>query len=93
MMKFPHSKQKFEFRFCPARLGMTACLAKYQTENVGELIIPCNILSHVKLILCGGNFQAISPKRCYLGEGCGILDWPGALKGAIPEKEIVIFKL
>jgi len=41
----------------------------------------------------GGKFQDISPKRCYLREGYGVLDRPGALKGAISEKEIAIFKL
>jgi hypothetical protein len=47
------------------------------------------------LVMCfhGGNFWAISPKRCYVGEGYGVLDWLGALKGAIPKKEITIFKL
>jgi len=44
-------------------------------------------------LLCGGNFRAVSPKRCYLGEGYGTLDRPGALKGAISEKEITIFEL
>ena len=43
--------------------------------------------------LCGRNFWAVSPKRCYLGEGYGTLDQPGALKGAISEKEITIFEL
>jgi hypothetical protein len=42
---------------------------------------------------CGGNFRAISPKRCYLREGYGVLGWPEALKGAILKKEITIFKL
>jgi hypothetical protein len=42
---------------------------------------------------CGGKFQVVGPKRCYLGEGYGILERPGALKGAIPEKEIIIFEL
>jgi hypothetical protein len=44
-------------------------------------------------MLCGGKFQAIGPKRRYLREGYGILDQPGALKGAILEKEIIIFEL
>jgi hypothetical protein len=38
-------------------------------------------------------FGAATPKRCYFKEGYGTLDWPGALKGAIPEKEIIIFEL
>jgi hypothetical protein len=47
----------------------------------------------MKLILYGGDFQAIGLKRCYLGKRYGILDWPEALTGAIPEKEIIIFEL
>ena len=37
--------------------------------------------------------RAIGPKRWNFGEGYGIWGQPEALKGGIPEKEIVIFEL
>ena len=93
--------------FCPARLGENVGELTFQGNDMGQLArytLPLYLLNFLQFViileypyansmLCGGKFQAIGPKRCYLGEGYGILDRPGALKGAISEKEIVIFEL
>ena len=67
-----------------------------------QLFNSWNVLSYLSLeytkhcliwCFCARKFQAISPKRCYLGEGYGVLDSLGALKGTISKKEIAILEL
>ena len=81
--------------FCPARLGENVGELTFQGNDMGQLArytLSVEFSSvchhpleypHANSMLCGGKFQAIGPKRRYLREGYGILDQPGALKGAI----------
>jgi len=84
-----------ELMFCPAKLGISDemfGLCNIRPEYAGELTFRGNDTSQLACFVAE-NFRAVSPKRCYLGEGYGTLDRPGVLKGAISEKEIIIFEL